>query len=286
MLENQDGPDDAGSIAQRVRQLLESQGVAKRQYATEIQRILGLSYSQALRKIKGENPWTILQLRAVAAEYGESAAQLVADDASQGSEAESPDGVARASLTIGGRDYECQAEIGGRLSANRSPEFVAIMSGDRWHVFPRDAAPAGEKFEVYRISIQVREISDPAVAVVDDDPAITEQICSYLNRTGFIAKGYTSYRSFLAELKSASFDAVIIDWLLDGITARYPIEEIISSAPAPLVYLLTGKIATGEASEVEMAEIIQKYDISALEKPLRLPWLVADLNRRLNQRRD
>ncbi|WP_333988482.1 response regulator [Burkholderia gladioli] len=132
----------------------------------------------------------------------------------------------------------------------------------------------------------MREISDPAVAVVDDDPAITEQICSYLNRTGFIAKGYTSYRSFLAELKSASFDAVIIDWLLDGITARYPIEEIISSAPAPLVYLLTGKIATGEASEVEMAEIIQKYDISALEKPLRLPWLVADLNRRLNQRRD
>ncbi len=287
MHEQQHEADDAASVAQRVRQLLEAHGVSKRQYATEIQRILGLSYSQALRKIKGENPWTILQLRAVAAEYGESASQLVADHPPQATEAEPPDGTVKALLTIGGKDHECHAEIGNRLSASRSPEFVATRTGDRWHVFTRDAAPHGEKFEVYRISIPVREISDPAVAVVDDDPAITEQICAYLNRTGFIAKGYTGHRSFLADLKTASFDAVVIDWLLDGVTARASIETIATSAThAPLVYLLTGKIATGEASEVEMTELIEKYDVSPLEKPVRLSWLVADLNRRLAQRRE
>ncbi|MCF2132665.1 helix-turn-helix domain-containing protein, partial [Mycetohabitans sp. B3] len=69
--------EESLAIAMRIHDLLNRHGVGKRQHAVEVQRILGLSYSQAHRKMKGANPWTIAQVKAVAQAYGESAAMLL-----------------------------------------------------------------------------------------------------------------------------------------------------------------------------------------------------------------
>ena len=51
-----------------------------------------------------------------------------------------------------------------------------------------------------------------------------------------------------------------------------------SGAP---IFLLTGKISTGEASEDEIAHIVSHYNARCEEKPVRLPILFAEVAREL-----
>ncbi|PJO20216.1 two-component system response regulator, partial [Burkholderia glumae AU6208] len=51
-----------------------------------------------------------------------------------------------------------------------------------------------------------------------------------------------------------------------------------SGAP---IFLLTGKISTGEASEEEIAHIVSHYNARCEEKPVRLPILFAEVAREL-----
>ncbi|PCE24018.1 hypothetical protein BWP39_30510 [Paraburkholderia acidicola] len=277
---------EARAIASRVRELLESHGIGKRQHAGEIQRICALSYSQALRKIKGLNPWTINQLKAVALAYGESPAFFIENIPVQGAllPQASRD---KAWLVIEQRSYECVAEIGAPFSTGVPPQFVAISVDHRWHIYPHASVPPGQHYEVKSIEIAVKAgPHTPVIAVLDDEPVVTEQICTYLGTHGFIAKGYVRHLEFARDFSTSRFDAYVIDWMLDNTTARASIERIAEhySNDAP-IYLLTGKIVTGEADEGEMAEIIQKYEIFPIEKPVRLPWLVAELTRRLKGER-
>ena len=64
------------AVAERVRELMSRHGIGKRQQTAELCRILDLSFSQGHRKLRGNSPWTLSQIRRVAEVFGEPAAQL------------------------------------------------------------------------------------------------------------------------------------------------------------------------------------------------------------------
>lgn len=273
---------DSLAVAERVRALMSRHGIAKRQQTTELCRILALSFSQGHRKLRGSSPWTLAQIRKVAEAFNEPAAQLV------GMTPEEP-GLAATSardaiLCIGAAEWPCVAWIGGPLNARRRSEFVAYAQGSRWRVMRCEGAPTAEACEVVKIEIhpQRAESHRPAVAVVDADQAAAEALRAYLEQNGFSSVVFDNLHSFEAAMCAQTFDAVVTDWLFGNETAAATIGAIRrSSRPDAPVFLLTGELLTGKASEREISDVIRRFDVACYEKPARLAILIADLSKRL-----
>ena len=107
-------------------------------------------------------------------------------------------------------------------------------------------------------------------------------MCEYFLEKGVNAIPYHDGASFRKALEVEDFDAYILDWMLGDQTAAELVRGIRSSenGDAP-IFLLTGKISTGEASEDEIAHIVSHYNARCEEKPVRLPILFAEVAREL-----
>ncbi|PTB20211.1 hypothetical protein C9I57_14090 [Trinickia symbiotica] len=273
---------DSLAVAERVRALMTKRGIAKRQQTTELCRILELSFSQGHRKLRGSSPWTLAQIRKVAEAFNEPAAQLVGM-------AQDEPGVAEASarealLCIGPVEWPCIAWIGNPVNAHRYAEYVAYPRGDQWRVVRAEGALAADACEVVKIEIHPQRAQDrrPVVAVVDRDRTAAEALRAYLEQSGFSPVVHESLSAFEDALRTQTFDAVVTDWLFGDETAAAAIEAVRRSrqSAAP-VFLLTGELLTGKASESEISDVIRRLDVSCYEKPARLAILVADLSKRL-----
>lgn len=273
---------DSLAVAERVRALMNRHGIAKRQQTTELCRILELSFSQGHRKLRGSSPWTLAQIRKVAEAFDEPAAQLF------GMLPAIP-GLADASahdalLCVGSAEWPCVAWIGSPLNAHQHPEFVAHLQGSQWRVMRYEGMPLPEACEVVKIEIhpQRAEIRRPIVAVVDSDRAAAEALRDYLEQSGFSAVVLDGLPAFEGAMRTQPFDAVVTDWLFGEVTAATAIEAIRRSPkPETPVFLLTGELLTGKASESDISDVIRRLDVSCYEKPARLAILVADLSKRL-----
>jgi DNA-binding response OmpR family regulator len=122
------------------------------------------------------------------------------------------------------------------------------------------------------------------VAVLDDDEGSADNLCEYLNETGFHAEAFYDIDTLSQVLSEKPFDAYVIDWLIGSKTAESLIKLIRSSETQNLeapIFLLTGEITTGRAHESEVARIIIDYNVSLHEKPTRLPIIAAKLSKAL-----
>ncbi|WP_236712480.1 helix-turn-helix domain-containing protein [Serratia symbiotica] len=108
---------DSQSIAKRVRELFLHHGLAKRQHAKELSRILDLSFSHAHRKLKGQSPWTLEQINRVAAALGETPAAI----ADMGAEHDMPQQTIAqdAIFFVAGVEIPCVGYIGDELMAGQ-----------------------------------------------------------------------------------------------------------------------------------------------------------------------
>lgn len=273
---------DSLAVAERVRALMSRHGIAKRQQTTELCRILALSFSQGHRKLRGSSPWTLTQIRKVAEAFDEPASQLVgAASADNGLGDSHP---CDAVLSVGAAEWPCTAWIAGPLNAHRRSDFVAYAEGNRWRIVRCDGAPGPHACEVVKIEIRPRraELVRPNVAVVDSDGAAAEALRDYLEQNGFTVAVLDRLDTLEIAMGAQTFDAVITDWLVGQQTAAVTIEAIRRSPkPDVPVFLLTGELLTGKASEAEISDIIRRFDVACYEKPARLAILVADLSKRL-----
>ncbi|MGN6668817.1 MAG: helix-turn-helix domain-containing protein [Trinickia sp.] len=275
---------DSLAVADRVRALMVRHGIGKRQQTTELCRILDLSFSQGHRKLRGSSPWTLAQIRKVAEAFGEPPTQLF------GAHEHGLDALStrprEAMLNMGSFEGPCIAWIGEPLGPYERAEFVAYGEGERWRIVRCDGAPGEHAHEVLKIEIHPRrgEAQRPTIAVVDRDRAACEALCDYLTQNGFTAAAYDLPTVFADALRTQAFDAVVTDWLFDGYTAAAAIEAVRRSPqPDAPIFLLTGDLLTGKASESEISEVIRRFDVACYEKPARLAILVADLSKRLGR---
>jgi CheY-like chemotaxis protein len=275
---------DSLTVADRVRALMVRHGIGKRQQTTELCRILDLSFSQGHRKLRGSSPWTLAQIRKVADAFGEPPTQLIG--AQENGYAGADIQPREAMLNLGAFEGPCIAWIGEPLGPYERAEFVAYGEGDRWRIVWCDGAPGERAHEVHKIELHPRrgEAKRATVAVIDGDQAAADALCNYLTQNGFTATAFGSHTAFIDALRTQTFDAVVTDWLFGEQTAA-PVVEAVRRSPRPdaTIFLLTGDLLTGKASESEISEIIRRFDVACYEKPARLAILVADLSKRLGR---
>ena len=275
---------DSLAVAERVREVMSRHGIGKRQQTTELCRVLDLSFSQGHRKLRGNSPWTLSQIKKVAEAFGEPAAQLfgaqMLDPGMVGAKAH------EAVFCVGAAEIACTAWIGAALEEGSRPEFVACLKHGQWRVVRHEGALYQNASEVHKIEIYPRrsETDKPLVAVVDDDCASADNLRDYLERSGFTATALYGLQAFNDALQTQVFDAVVIDWLFGDQTAAATIRAVRASEnPDAPIFVLTGELLTGKASESEISEVIRQFDVACYEKPARLAILVADLSKRLNR---
>jgi CheY-like chemotaxis protein len=275
---------DSIAVAERVRELMSRHGIGKRQQTTELCRILDLSFSQGHRKLRGNSPWTLSQIKKVAEVFGEPAAQLF------GAQSLDPGMVGaiaqEAVFSVGAVELACTAWVGAALEPGSRPEFIAYSKQGQWRVTRHDGALYQSAYEVHKIEIYPRrgEVDKPLIAVVDDDHASADNLRDYLERSGFAAVAIYGLAAFQDQLQTQVFDGVVIDWLFGNQTSAAAIRAVRASEnPDAPLFVLTGELLTGKASESEISEIIRNYNVACYEKPARMAILVADLSKRLNR---
>jgi CheY-like chemotaxis protein len=270
------------AVAERVRELMSRHGIGKRQQTAELCRILDLSFSQGHRKLRGNSPWTLAQIRRVADAFDEPALKLFDTINTRADETEGTphDAV----LKLGSVEIPCMAWVGSALEAGSRPDFIAQKMNNRWIVSKHEGVLLYEACDVHKIEILPRraDVEKPVIAVVDDDHASADNLHDYLDATGFTAMAFYNLDAFFDSLQSQVFDAVVIDWLFGSNTSAGAIRAVRESDnPDAPIFVLTGELTTGKASESEISQVIRDYNVTCFEKPARLGILVADLSKRL-----
>ncbi|MCP1120825.1 response regulator [Robbsia andropogonis] len=266
--------------ADKVRDLLNRNGIPPRSHNTTISSVLGLSFSVVTRKMKGLIPWNLSQLQDIARHFGVPPAVLLDDSVAQPVEAEMID----ATLVIESRRFRCRAAI-SKSSSQSETNFVAQQSLGEWIVTEQqNVVGEGHTYPVDLIELRSAEQSVYAVriAVVDDSRDVAETVCEYFAEKGVNAIPYYDGDTFRSAMGVEDFDGYILDWMLGDQTAAELVRDIRSSenGDAP-IFLLTGKMATGEVSEDDIAYIVSNYNVRCEEKPVRLPILFAEVAREL-----
>ncbi|MBF1996067.1 helix-turn-helix domain-containing protein [Serratia symbiotica] len=274
---------DSQSIAKRVRELFLHHGLAKRQHAKELSRILDLSFSHAHRKLKGQSPWTLEQINRVAAALGETPAAI----ADMGAEHDMPQQTMAqdAIFFVAGVEIPCVGYIGDELMAGQWLEFVALRVERQWYIYCADDAPAGKHYGVELIAIRPGNNDDErlSIAVLDDSHQAADKLAQYLGSCGFNAVAFYDISSFCQALQQSPFDGYVVDWLIGEETADKCIEVIrASDNPDAPVLVLTGELGT-DRCESEVARAMCDYDVlGPYEKPVRLHVIEAALQRCFN----
>lgn len=268
--------------ATKVRDLLTRNGIPPRSHNTTIANVLGLSFSVVTRKMKGLIPWNLSQLQDIATHFNVPPAILLDDRGTQTGAAGAE--MLDATLVIESRRFRCRAAISTKAGSHAETDFVALQWQGEWIITERPHAREGRTYpvEVIELRSSQQNVYAARIAVVDDSPDVAETVCEYFIEKGVNAIPYFDGDSFRKALAVEDFDGYILDWMLGDQTAADLVRGIRSSenGGAP-IFLLTGKISTGEASEDEIAQVMSHYNARCEEKPVRLPILFAEVAREL-----
>lgn len=121
-----DGDDDA---AMCVRVLLQKHKVPERQQAHLVAELLGVTPTHARRKLLGTTPWTVPEIKIVAAKFGATLSEVLMPILLQGAE--------RALLVVDDLRIECDAVLGRKLTPPfGNQQFVAVGGPGRWVIVP------------------------------------------------------------------------------------------------------------------------------------------------------
>jgi DNA-binding NtrC family response regulator len=119
------------------------------------------------------------------------------------------------------------------------------------------------------------------VAVLDDDADLTASLAAILRRMNLQAFEFTDAAALAAASRACAFDAYVLDWLLDDVTAITLIQDLRSqesSARAP-IFLLSGNLAVGGVpSDAALFEAIERHQLFYRAKPYSAVRLAKDLH--------
>lgn len=275
-------PDDRGTLAQAVRSVVADLARPKNQDPSKpvdpkvangpVQEALGLGYTTVWRKLNGEVPWSLDELAAVARKFNVSTGEFLRRI---GLQSEEPSKAAR--CLIDGREVVLDLVIGPQLSDEAGlPPLVAVRRGETWRIIDSQAKDSDEGcHSIVRMDLPGGVLRSPTVALLDDDPLITEQASKLLGlHAGLTCRAFGSKEEILTALdQGAKFDAFVVDWLLGTETAQTVIEAIRSKDAhkrAPL-FVVTGALGSHDNSNIEdvLAYVVRRFSCKAREKPLR-----------------
>jgi CheY-like chemotaxis protein len=116
------------------------------------------------------------------------------------------------------------------------------------------------------------------ILMIDDEAALAEMICEYLNMTGHHAQFCSGTEEALALMERADFDLVISDFRMPGMTGEELYEKTLKRDPeqARRMVFMTGDIIGADARR-----FFSSHDVACLTKPCALPTIERFINARL-----
>jgi ActR/RegA family two-component response regulator len=260
------------SLAVRcVRALLERHGLPKYRQSPWLADALGLSYSQAHRKMSGASAWTLEDLERVGAVFGESLAQVVGLDTAPGS--------VSGSLKVGTTQVGCRLWLGEVVESPRADSLVAISTASGWTALLAAETTDGPVYKIDRLEAVPGDGVRKVIAVLDDDQDLTNSICAHLESSGYEARPFFKTADLVSSSKVRRYDGFVIDWIVGETSTLKLIAALrAEDAHCPII-VLTAQVTSGLVDEADIAEAVRMHQIEFSEKPLRMSILSATLGR-------
>jgi CheY-like chemotaxis protein len=252
-----------------IRSLLNRHEVPSSRHVTSVAQILDMGYTLVYRRMKGVVAWELEEIEVVARHFGETLADVFADEAA--------DDYEPAVLAVGGLRLPCRVIAG---SVSRDPprnSLVTVKIGEQWLVVPASEAGAAPAFDVRRLNLSGPTDRRWRVAVIDDDAVETASLQAHFEDRGCDVEAFTKVENLIEHLKARPFDAYVIDWMLGEGSAAELVAMIRSEDPHCPIAVLTGKMRSDVLLEPAMAEAVSTYRLLFFEKPTRLAIISAQL---------
>ena len=261
---------EASLAVRYVRALLERHGLPKYRQSPWVADVLGLSYSQAHRRMTGVSPWSLEDIERVAAVLGESLAQVIAEPG--------PPSLP-ATLDLGSTRIACKVWLGEPVLGPAPGPLVAVTTPFGWSIVPADQATDGERYDIVRLEATPSAQPARTIAVLDDDKDLADVICVHLQGTGYEALPFYATTDLVAALGARKISGFILDWIVGETSTLQLIADIRAGDPACPIVVLTAQVNAGVVDEADIADAVSRYQLEFSEKPIRLSILSATLGR-------
>jgi CheY-like chemotaxis protein len=256
-----------------MRALLNRHGIPSSRHVTLIADVLGFGYTLVYRRMNGMVAWELEEIEKVASHFGESLASVFADS--------QPEDPVPAMLTVNGVRIPCRLLTGDLLRQPDRNSLVAIRVGSQWIVLPAGEAGEGPCLEVRQMVVSNEQSRPRRIAILDDDKSEGASLAEHFAERGCEAQAFTRVDDLVGHMKVRSFDAYVIDWVLDEGTAAELLAMIRAEDPECPVAILTGKIEADVRVEAAVAEALSTYKLLFFQKPTRPPLISSQLLRAL-----
>ena len=264
--------DEPVSMAVRcVRALLERHGLPKYRHSPWLADALGLSYSQAHRRMSGTSVWSLEDLAKVGALLGETLDEVIA----LVRPSESVQGVAR----LGAAMFDCRLWLGDTIAQPSPNQVVAVNSSGGWVALLAGEATGEMAYSIERLEASPMKSNRKTIAVLDDDQDLTNSICAHFGATDHDARPFYRTADLLSSSKAQHYDAFVIDWIVGETSTLKLIAQLRAQDAACPIVVLTAQVLTGVVDEEEIAQAVKKHDLVFSEKPVRMAILAATLAR-------
>jgi CheY-like chemotaxis protein len=251
--------------------ILDRHGVAMPERSRLVAKVLDLAYSAAHRRVRGTTPWTVEDLEALAQHFGESLDELFVAAAKTRAEP--------ATFVAGDLRLKCQVWLGAEIVRPEAASLVAVKDGLRWAIFPAASRAAGPMFQVRQLLMEPDAVVGSRIAVLDDQPNVTESLCVFLRQAGFRADAFHAIGTLRAALAESSYDAYVLDWVVGEETVGSLVEELRQADAHSPIAILTGKATERGEVVTDIAELVAKHDVRYFSKPLDPHMITAVLSR-------
>lgn len=246
-------------------------GIATSQRARLVEKIFDIAYGSAHRRVQGKSSWTVEDLDALAGHFGESLDDLFVAAAKTRAES--------ATFISGDLRLKCQLWLGAELARPTDGALVAVKDGPRWMVVPGTGDLEGPAFGIRQLLLETDAVVGSRIAVLDDQPSITDSLCVFLTQAGFKADAYHAIPALVDALATHSYDAYVLDWVVGDETVGNLVETLRSTDSHCPIAILTGRANDSGNAVTDIAELVAKHDVRYFSKPLDPKMITAVLSR-------
>jgi ActR/RegA family two-component response regulator len=262
--------EDTTPLAVRcVRALMERHGLPKYRQSPWLADALGLSYSQAHRRMSGASAWSLEDLERVGALLGETLAQVVTLEPVQGS--------VPGTMKMGSTSLSCQLWLGEAVANPRPDSLVAISTASGWTALFASEATKSVAYKIERLEAKPSTATRKVIAALDDDQDLTNSICAHFEASGYDARPFYRTADLASSAKVQRYDGFVIDWIVGETSTLKLIASLREQGAKSPIVVLTAQVLMGVVDETDIAEAVKAHGLVFSEKPVRMSILSATL---------
>lgn len=246
------------NYADAISTLLAQKGVGDRKHASTMASILNLQYNSAKQKLDCKRGITLDEIKKIFQYFNESFGGRRAHNCV---------------FIMNNIHKRCNIEVDDKpVDHIEDTETYAFRKNDLFIInTDRDKSVGAELYKVRKIDF----LPTPRIAILDNDQDILELLKKITTRYGIETDTFPTATAIIDGLEQHTYEAFILDWLLDfGETSEKVVEKIkdLMLPPAQII-ILTGQL---NHYEKNIGDMILNYDVHLVEKPAK-PLIISSL---------